>query len=276
MTKIEDFIAGRTPAELYETYLTPGFFAPWAEEMAELASPGQCCLDVACGTGAVSRALAARHNDISIKAVDVAQPMLDEARKQTQEAAIDYHLGSADALPYDDDMFDMGFCQQGLQFFPDKERAFGEIFRVLKPGGRLAVSVWRPVEEASPVFESFAKAVGRHLGKDLLPLGPFSFGGEERLMALAESAGFEIETLEQRTLPSVLPPVADLVLFDVLFLGRPAEDGSLQPVLAPDDPAGDAIVDRMIDDMSEDLKSFIGADGNLHAPASTHFMIARK
>jgi ubiquinone/menaquinone biosynthesis C-methylase UbiE len=276
MTKIEDFVAGRTSAELYETYLTPGFFAPWAEEMAELAAPGQNCLDLACGTGAVSRGLAAKHNNMNIKAVDVAPLMLDEARKQTRSDAVEYHLGSADALPFDNDTFDMAFCQQGLQFFPDKEKAFDEVQRVLKPGGRFAVTIWRPVEEASPVFESFAKAVGRHLGEDLLPLGPFSFGSEERLRRLTEDAGFKIETLEQRTLPSVLPPVEALVLFDVLFLGRPAEDGSLQPVLAPDDPAGDAVVDKIINDMEEDLKSYIGADGNLHGPASTHFMIARK
>ncbi|WP_425409387.1 methyltransferase domain-containing protein [Hyphococcus sp.] len=277
MTKIQTFLAGRTPAQLYEEYLVPGFFKPWAERLAEHAQAGHKCLDLACGTGIVSRALAERFGDnISVQAIDVAPPMIEEAGKRTSSNAIEFQLGSAVNLPFDNGCFDDAFCQQGVQFFPEKEKAFAEVHRVLKPGGKFFVSVWPSAEEANPVFKSFEKAVERHLGADLVPLGPFSFGGEDRLRALAEESGFKVRTLEKQTLNSVLPSIRRLVLFDVLFLGRPDSDGALQPVLAPDDPAGDQIVEAMIADIQHDLTAFIGEDEKLYSPATAMFLIAEK
>lgn len=277
MTNIQNFVAGRSPAELYETYLVPGFFRPFAEQLADNAAPGQHCLDVACGTGVVSRALAERHaNDLAVKAIDVAPPMINVAKTRSASPVIEYFLGSADALPFNDELFDAAFCQQGIQFFPDKQKAFEEIRRTLKRGGWLFASIWPPADQANPVFLSFEKAVGQHLGEELLPLGPFSFGEETRLRELAEDAGFSVKTLEKRTLPTVLPSVRELVLFDVLFLGRPGADGALQPVIAADDPASDDIVENMITDMTAELTDYIGADGRLVSSASTYFLAARK
>ncbi|WDI31662.1 class I SAM-dependent methyltransferase [Hyphococcus flavus] len=277
MTKIEDFIAGRSPAEMYETYLVPGFFKPFAEQMIENAVAGSKYIDVACGTGIVSRTLAAKLDDnVSIDALDMAPPMIDVAKQQTVSSVVKYHLTPADALPFDDALFDGAFCQQGIQFFPAKEKAFEEIFRVLKPGGRFYAAIWLPAKEANVVFASFEKAIGRHLGEDLLPLGPFSFGNLERLRRLATDGGFNIETLESRTLLTVLPSIRDLVLFDVLFLGRPGADGSLQPVIRPNDPAGDEIVEQMIAEMTEDLEPYIGDDGRLYTDATTYFLAANK
>ncbi len=276
MTKMQDFIAGRTPPELYETYLAPGFFAPFAKELAKLAKPGDKCLDVACGTGIVSRTLAEKYGrSITINAIDIAPPMIEEAKKHSAPYAIDYQIASAGDLPFDEETFDVIFCQQGLQFFPDKEKAMAEIRRVLKPGGRAAISAWLPAEDASPVFDAFQKAVARHLGADLLPLGPFSFGKADRMKGLAKGAGFGVEKLNTVTLPATLPPIEEFVLFDVLFLGRPGPDGSLQPVLTADDPDGDRLVDLMVADMTKELQDFVGPDGKLHAPASTHFLLAR-
>lgn len=277
MTKILDFVAGRTPAQLYESYLVPGFFAPFAEQLADYASPGRHYLDVACGTGIVSRTIAEKcDEDVTIKAVDVVPLMIDEAKKRASSPAIEYHVAPADALPFAEASFDTALCQQGLQFFPDQKKAVHEINRTLKPGGCFFASIWPSADEASPVFHSFADAVGRHLGDDLLPLGPFAFGGEEKLELLARETGFAIETLERRTLTTVLPSIRELVLFDILFLGRPGPDGALQPVLAPDDPAGDEIVEKIIFEMTSELTRFIGSDGRLVSPATTLFLAARK
>ncbi len=277
MTKISEFCAGRTPPELYEEYLVPGLFTPWADEMTQIASPGQRVLDLACGTGILARRLFAKHGaTVQIDAIDVAGPMLAVARKNAPEAAAVFHESPADALSFDDSTFDIALCQQGVQFFPDPAAVFTEVRRVLKPGGAFAVSVWSPVEEGNPVFASFAKSIGRRLGDDLLPLGPFAFGDGARLRMLAEGAGFAVEILENREKEITLPPIEPLVLFDILFVGRPALDGSLAPAVDPEDPAGDEVIDLIIADMKADLARYETADGRLKAPIKTHFLIARR
>lgn len=275
MTRIEDFVASRTPPELYEAFLVPGFFKPWANKMVDLVTPGAHCLDLACGTGIISRTIAAQSPDAKIDAVDVAPLMLDAARKLAGSASVSFHQASADHLPFEDAVFDTAYCQQGLQFFPDRPAALQEIRRVLKPQGVFAAAVWRPVAEASPVFHAFEQVVAKHLGEDLTPLGPFAFGGQDKLRDLVTDAGFTIERLEALTLPTVLPSIEVLVLFDLLFLGCPGADGSMQPVLAPNDPKGDAIIAKMIGDLEGMLGEYVGDDGNLHAPTSTHFLVAK-
>ncbi len=277
MTKISDFCAGRTPAALYEEYLVPGLFTPWAEEMVALARAGAHVLDLACGTGIVTRKLLERFGDnIEIGAIDVAPPMLDVARRAVGADNARLHLAPAHETPFDDDQFDFVFCQQGVQFFPDPSAAFAEISRILKPGGRFVASVWAPAETGCPVFASFAKAIEKHLGEDLLPLGPFAFGPIDRLRELANGASLNIETLESRTKPAELPSIETLVLFDVLFLGRPAPDGELAPAIDPADPAGDAVIEAIIAHMYDDLSDYIADNGSLNAPITAHFLTARK
>ena len=277
MTKISEFCENRTPPELYEQYLVPGLFTPWADELAQMAEPGQRALDLACGTGIVARRLIAQHQgSVQIDCVDVAGPMLDVARNMTPIGSVMFHEAPAHSLPFDDDAFDIAYCQQGVQFFPDPAAAFSDVHRILKPGGAFIVSTWAPVEDGNPVFASFSKSIGQRLGHDLLPLGPFAFGAAERLRVLAEGAGFVIETLERREKEITLPPIEPLVLFDILFLGRPAPDGMLMPAVDPDDPASDEIVDQIIADMKRDLAHYATADGHLRAPINTHFLIAKK
>jgi SAM-dependent methyltransferase len=90
-------------------------------------------LDVACGTGAVSRA-AARGAGASgsVTGVDVGEPTLAIARSRPAEqgaAPIAYRQSEAGSLPLADDAFDVALCQQGLQFFPDRLKALAEMRR---------------------------------------------------------------------------------------------------------------------------------------------------
>src|SRR5262249_18319658 len=79
-------------------------------------------------------------------------------------------------------------CQQGLQYFPDRLASLREMRRVLRPGGRVALAVWRPIEY-SPGFAVLAEALARHIAAGLLD-GPYSLSGAGQLRTLLAEAGF--------------------------------------------------------------------------------------
>ncbi|MBL6079072.1 methyltransferase domain-containing protein [Belnapia sp. T18] len=151
---------GSVPA-LYDRYLGPMIFAPYAEDMAaRLAGLAEGhLLETAAGTGIVTRALdAVLPPGVGIVATDLNQPMLDHAAGQAASARVSWRQADAQALPFPDGMFDAVVCQFGVMFFPDKARAFAEAHRVLKPGGRLLFSVWDRIE-ANDFADAVVKAV---------------------------------------------------------------------------------------------------------------------
>ena len=131
-------LAGTTP-EAYERYLVPVLFAPCADQLIELAAPGpgERVLDVACGTGIVARRAAARVGaGGALVGLDLNEGMLRVARTVGADVrpTIDWRAANAADLPFGDGEFDIVFCQQGMQFFPDRVVALGEMRRVLVPG----------------------------------------------------------------------------------------------------------------------------------------------
>ncbi|NQY13909.1 MAG: methyltransferase domain-containing protein [Henriciella sp.] len=278
MGLIREFVAGRTPPELYEEYLTPGFFKPWTDRLIAQSPPSGRVLDVACGTGAVSRAIARHASNAVIDAIDVAPPMLQfgEAETARQELSdrISFHQASADRLPFEADTFDHLYCQQGLQFFPDKVAALTEMKRVMKPGAKLALSVWTAADNGNPAFEAFETLIAARLGADLVPFGPFSYPDIEAVRQVASDAGLTIESLEQQSCMARLPTPRTLVLFDLLFLGRPAEDGSLQPLFDPTDASKDEEIQALITTYGSAIAEFVEPDGTIHCPSSANVLIA--
>ena len=141
--------AGSIP-ELYERLLVPMLFEPYAADLADRAaaqSPRRV-LELAAGTGVVTRALAERlPAGASIVATDLNPPMLDMAASRGTARPVQWRQADALQLPFDDGAFDLVACQFGVMFFPDKARAFSEARRVLAPGGRLLFNVWDRIEE---------------------------------------------------------------------------------------------------------------------------------
>jgi SAM-dependent methyltransferase len=141
--------AGSIP-KFYETYLVPLLFEPYAADLVtRLASrsPGRV-LEVAAGTGVVTRALAAALPErVSIVATDLNQPMLDQASAHGTRRPVEWRQADAMQLPFPDGAFDAVVCQFGVMFFPDKARAFAEAHRVLRPRGVLLFNVWDRIEE---------------------------------------------------------------------------------------------------------------------------------
>jgi SAM-dependent methyltransferase len=182
--------------EAYERYLVPVLFAPWAQRLVDLASPGpgERVLDVACGTGIVARRAATRMGaGGAVVGLDLNRQMLQvaEAASAGISPPIRWRAGDAAALPFPDGAFDVVFCQQGVQFFPDPAAVVRELRRVLVPRGRLALSVWRPIRH-SPGYLTMAAALERHAGADVAAImrAPFSFGDADPLRELVTGVGF--------------------------------------------------------------------------------------
>lgn len=167
----DKLFAGSIP-KLYEEYLVPLIFAPYADDLARRLSarPLARILEVAAGTGAVTRRLAeVLPADVSIVATDLNQPMLDMAASIGTSRPVQWQQADAMQLPFDAGQFDAVVCQFGAMFFPDKRHAYAEARRVLRPGGVLLFNVWDRIED-----NEFADATSRALAS-VFPADPPRF-----------------------------------------------------------------------------------------------------
>ena len=185
-------------AENYENILVPALFAPWVPTMLEAAdvSRGDHVLDVACGTGVVARgAHAAVGVDGRVVGLDATEAMLTVA--QRIEPGVEWRVGDACDLPFKEGSFDVVICQSGLMFFPDQVSAISEMWRMLEPGGRLAVQVWASCEAQ----EAFAGVVEEHAGQAIADQyrTPWNLSDSAELLALFRAAG--IARFDFRTEP---------------------------------------------------------------------------
>lgn len=140
----DKLFAGSIP-KLYDTYLVPLLFEPYARDLVnrlKARSPSRV-LETAAGTGVVTRAMAAElPAHVSIVATDLNQAMLDQAAAAGTKRPVEWRQADAMQLPFPEGTFNAVVCQFGVMFFPDKVKALAEARRVLKPGGVLVFNVW--------------------------------------------------------------------------------------------------------------------------------------
>jgi ubiquinone/menaquinone biosynthesis C-methylase UbiE len=207
---------GSIPA-LYDQYLGPMIFAPYAEDLVSRLGDMRHgrVLETAAGTGVVTRALASvLPEDVTIDATDLNQPMLDYASSGLSSARVTWQQADAQSLPFPDGVFDAVVCQFGVMFFPDKHRAFSEVYRVLKPGGRFLFNVWDRIEQ-----NEFANLVVRSVAP-LFPGDPPMFlartpHGHHDTAALEtqlRTVGFTMVTTETVTRESVSPSALSVAI----------------------------------------------------------------
>ena len=179
-------------AEIYEQYMVPAAFALWAADLLALLAlqPGSRVLDVACGTGIVAR-MAAPHMGATgvVVGLDLHGGMLAVAREQEPTGV--WVQGSATALPFATAAFDVVVCQQGVQFFPDRLAALQEMYRVLRPGGRVALVVWGALDH-NPGHAALAQGLAHHMGTAVAAVlhTSFSLGDAEAFHRLLAQARF--------------------------------------------------------------------------------------
>jgi SAM-dependent methyltransferase len=183
-----DKVFGGSIPKLYETHLVPLIFEPYATDLKERIERRRASrlLEVAAGTGVVTRALATvLDRGVSIVATDLNQAMLDEAAAVGTARPVEWRQADAMALPFRDGEFDTVVCQFGAMFFPDKSKAFSEARRVLRPGGTFIFNVWDRISE-----NEFADTVTAAL-ESVFPKDP------PRFLARTPHGYYDLRTIER-------------------------------------------------------------------------------
>jgi ubiquinone/menaquinone biosynthesis C-methylase UbiE len=150
MSESDKAFTGSIP-ENYDRHMVPLIFESYAQDIAQRAAAlaPKAVLETAAGSGVVTRALAATLSaGFSYVATDLNQSMLDyAATRQNADSRISWRQADAQALPFEDNTFDLVCCQFGAMFFPDRPSGYREAKRVLKPGGSFLFNVWDRIEE---------------------------------------------------------------------------------------------------------------------------------
>jgi SAM-dependent methyltransferase len=130
-----------------------------AEDLCRAADPqpNQAVLDIACGSGNLALVAARRYCDVT--GIDFAANLIERARMRAaaEGLTVDFQVGDAQALPFPDARFDVVTSVFGVMFAPDQEQAAGELLRVCKPGGKIALANWMPAEFGADFFGAHAR-----------------------------------------------------------------------------------------------------------------------
>jgi len=190
----------KSAAEIYEEFFIPALFEQWPPVIADLlqVNQGERVLDVACGSGILARHFVERVGDARlVSAVDINDGMLTVAKRLSPH--VQWHCGPAESLPFDSDSFDGVASQFGLMFFENRLAAIREMMRVLKPGRKLAISVWDKLEN-TPGYASMTNLLQELFGDSIADelRAPFVLGDKKTLTEVICAAGeydFTIHTM---------------------------------------------------------------------------------
>jgi ubiquinone/menaquinone biosynthesis C-methylase UbiE len=268
MATTDTIFAGSIPA-IYDQYMVPLIFAPYARLVAERAALLQPrrILETAAGTGVVTEALHRALPEAEIVATDLNAPMLEQAARRLDVSNVRFQAADAQALPFEDASFDLVVCQFGVMFFPDKVRANAEARRVLRDGGRYMLVIWDRVEHnlatitaGRAVAELFPIEAARFYER--VPFRYHDVGLIERDLLAAGFTDIEFETVELR---SRAASARDAAI--ALVQGTPMRSDIEQ--VACD------MLDRATDAAAEALGQFESPDG-FDAPMSARLVTAIK
>jgi ubiquinone/menaquinone biosynthesis C-methylase UbiE len=227
-------------AENYARYFVPTIGMPFATAWLDAAGlrRGERVLDVACGTGVLTRLAAERVGGGGVVAgLDINPAMLAVARSvPSSGAGMEWHEASAESLPIEDESFDVVLSSLGLQFVPDKASALREMRRVLVPDGRLAFATVGPTP---PLFAILERALARHVKPEVgaFVRAVFSRHEPQELEKLVTSAGFRDVEVRSKPLRLKLPGPVE-------FLWQYVHSTPLAAAVAEMGDAGRAALER--------------------------------
>jgi SAM-dependent methyltransferase len=194
---------GGNMPEHYDRHLGPAQFDPFAAFLAERLPrrPAGDVLEVACGTGLVTRRLRERLDpSVRLVATDLSAGMLAFAQQAVAAGGgLQWREADAMRLPFADGQFAVVVCGFGLMFVPDKLAALREARRVLQPGGLLLLSVWDRIEEIPHALAGAEVIEGLFPGDPEMRFRvPYELHDQQALLRLLAEAGFREARSERR------------------------------------------------------------------------------
>ena len=194
--------------DIMNDVMSVGIHRIWKEAMMDWLAPraGQKLLDVAGGTGDISFKFLGRAGSGHATVCDITESMLVEGRKRAEaesmSASLDWVVGDAMALPFEDNTFDVYTISFGIRNVTRPQEALNEAYRVLRPGGRLMVLEFsqlpNPMMQAA--YDAYSFNVIPQMGKlitgDLdsyqyLVESIRNFPDQETFLGMVKNAGFE-------------------------------------------------------------------------------------
>jgi SAM-dependent methyltransferase len=199
--------------EIYERCLGPAVFEPYARHVADLVAGLQpaTVLELAAGTGIVTRELIERLPGAAITATDLNPAMVEWGARRVPGAT--WQVADAQHLPFDDATFDVVACQFGVMFFPDKPAAAAEAARVLRPGGTFVFTVWDRIEGSelpARVEQAFARVLPES-PPDFMSRIPHGYCDPEQIRRDVVAGGLEIDQFEHVVLRGRTESAATMV-----------------------------------------------------------------
>lgn len=254
-------------AEAYEALFVKALFAEWAPRVADAVGveKGERALDVGSGTGVLAREIASRVGpEGRVVGLDPNPGMLAVAQRLTPTA--EWREGTAESLPFPDESFDAAVSQFSLMFFKDRRRAVGEMLRVLRPGGRMAVAVWDGLDN-NPGYDRLVAVLDRVAGQ---PAGdglraPFVLGDRDSLSTLFDEVGVTGADVSTHAGTARFPSLRSMV---------EAEVRGWLPVVGvvlPEDVVGEIHTEA-----EKDLGPYITPEETVEFPTSAHIVTVRK
>ena len=252
----------KSAAEIYDEFFVPALFGEWAGRLCDAAeiAAGHAVLDVACGTGATTREAAARIGPAgTVVGLDRNDGMLSVARSRTP--GITWIEGCAESLPFADRSFDAVLCQFGLMFFDDRNRALEQMLRVVRPGGRIALTVWDDVANA-PGYAGMIALIDKMFGPEAADAlrAPFVLGNRQTLEVLLNDSGLGDSILTTVSGTARFASIREWVRMDV-------RGWTLS------DSIDDAGFEALVAAAEDHLQPFAAEDGSVEFPAPAHIVV---
>ncbi|MEX2554229.1 MAG: methyltransferase domain-containing protein [Actinomycetota bacterium] len=260
---------GGSAPENYERYFVPAIGSPFATSCLNAAGlrRDERVLDIACGTGVVTRLAAERvGSGGTVTGLDVNPGMLAVARSvPSPGASIEWHEANAESLPLPDGSFDVVVSSLGLQFVPDRSAALREMWRVLVANGRLAIATVGPTPA---LFATLEQALARHVNPETGAFMKvvFSLHQPNDLERLTSGAGFRDVEVRSEKLTLKFPSAAE-------FLWQYVHSTPLAAAVAGIDDARRAALEH---DFVSGSRSFVNDDGTVSDDVNVVLTTARK